>query len=1079
MARQLSYADALKLLGGSDPESANLAERLTEGSLDLLGVPDLFGLRGLLVSKGREAIEGVRDKLKGHSRLSRTERIEAAHKILVVVSFFEALEECWEEAGAPFPLKDLEITSEEQLSVFGRVLDSGSRGVPPASGPASPGSAPDADLLRMLQAFCRLVPGLAAAEAHGITDPGHPFLRRLDQGPFPSLSRRRYEENYLRLAAEVPEFGMWAHLEEHRGTREAVGTGLSGLYRRLEEIGSGRTVERRRQELAAAYQAVLRQPVLRSADVPPRLSLPSLADAYIPPRGRVAVVEHSGDAPSVEQWWERQPLVEDLQPFLAGYLVHPRTTEAPTVILGHPGAGKSKLTEMLAAQLPPADFVPIRVELRAAAPNAPIHLQIEEGLAAVLHDRVSWRELADSADGALPVVILDGFDELLQATGVDRSDYLERVQEFQHQQEAMGRPVAVVVTSRTVVADRTRFPEGTTVVRLEPFDERQVWQLLQVWNKANAAAFAASGTAPLTVDVLLRYPDLAEQPLLLLMLLIYDAADNALRRAWESLTHVELYERLLAMFAEREVNKHRSGLSREDFDEAVEEEMRRLEAAALAMFTRRRQHVSAAELEQDLAVLMPEAAVRADGADLHGRIDPAHQVLGRFFFVHESRARTGSGSSSVFEFLHATFGEYLVARAVAAALEEVAARRAAPRTRRGRGAARRVDDGYLYALTSFACLAGRQKIPEFLGQILERRCTEDPGLRDEYAELLVELFRAAPFPASGRSFSEYEPERLRTVHREANYTSNLVLLLALVRREPIDVRELYPGEEEPHQALQKTTTLWRTLTGPEWFSILSALRVRHLDGWADTGVVTVIGLEDGSPVDVGECVGFELRANTDAVPHVTDPYGVTVPFELATSRLLRSAAMRVNGTAARFCLGLLPYLRDVSADLGTWYGDPETGGSWSELHEVLLLGVGIGADGPRRLDAYRRLLGTSALGRLELYALGRAALEFTDGRTGQDVRVRTAELVDGYLARVREVVHGPRLSPDAVEPVLRMLEPYVDGRELRRVRELVAAADGAGTAGTHWDGLPDIGEWTSGGTGEEDRSRFPHHRLDL
>jgi hypothetical protein len=32
-------------------------------------------------------------------------------------------------------------------------------------------------------------------------------------------------------------------------------------------------------------------------------------------------------------------------------------------------------------------------------------------------ERLDWPTLARSSDGALPVVLLDGFDELLQATG--------------------------------------------------------------------------------------------------------------------------------------------------------------------------------------------------------------------------------------------------------------------------------------------------------------------------------------------------------------------------------------------------------------------------------------------------------------------------------------------------------------------------------------------------------------------------------------------------------------------------------------------------------------------------------------
>ncbi|WP_116245299.1 NACHT domain-containing NTPase [Nocardiopsis sp. FIRDI 009] len=1041
MARQLTYADALKVLGENDSQVLDFAEKLTDGGLALVGVPDLFGVRGMLVGKGRQAIEGIGDKLRGRSRMSRTERIQAAHQILVTVAFFEAVEESLEELEAPFTLADLRITKAEQAEVVNRVLDRAAA-VPSLSLGTDLVPFVSSDLL--VRDFCGVLAATAPAGGHEALAEGGPVseqLRRL----VPERAAQRYAESHRRLSAEVPEFGMWVHLHEHDRTRAVLGAGLSDLRRRLEEIGSHRDVDTRRRELAAGYRAVLRQPVLRSDDAPPGLVLPTLEDAYIAPRGRAARAVHDGN-PSGEEWWERLPVIDDLQSVIAAHLVHPFATEFPTVVLGHPGSGKSKFTEMLAAQLPAADFLAVRVELRAVEPNAPIHVQIEDGLAAALHTRVSWRELADSADGALPVVILDGFDELLQATGVDRSDYLERVQEFQHQQEAMGQPVAVIVTSRTVVADRARFPNGTVVIRLEPFDDARIARMLQVWNHSNARSLTESGLEPLTPKTLTRYRELAEQPLLLLMLLIYDADGNALQHAAKALSNTELYERLLRMFARREVNKHRSGLSPEDFEEAVEDELRRLEVAALAMFTRRRQSVSAAELDRDLAVLMPDAAVRPSDTDLHGAIAPAAQVLGRFFFVHESRAKAADGRASVFEFLHSTFGEYLVARAVVAALEEAAESRARSSRRRGRGV--RPDDGELYALSSFAGYGGRDRVVDFLRELVGHRLAEDPRLRAEYGELLVELFQEAPFPAPNRSHTEYEPVRLPQTQREANYTSNLVILLCLVREDPVDARELFPEAAEPDQALQHSTTLWRTLPGAEWFSILSTLRVRHLDGWSEEGVRTVIGLEDGSPVDVGECVGFELRVGGDFRFDVVDPYGITVPFESITSRLLRSMAMRVNGTAARFTLGLLPYLRHVSTDLATWFQGPDDEGPWSEMHEVMRLRFEPATVDPgKRLTTYRRLLSTEALGRRELLVLTQAVEDLALAPGGSDLHTLLPRALHDFLDRVRSVVTGPRLRAESVEPVLRALDPHVPDEVLDGVRALVGDADAPGAGG--------------------------------
>ena len=51
-----------------------------------------------------------------------------------------------------------------------------------------------------------------------------------------------------------------------------------------------------------------------------------------------------------------------------------------------------------------------------------------------------------------------------------------------------------------------------------------VW--LNIWYQTNRVALAGRGMLPLPADVALSYGELAEQPLLLLMLALYDADTN-------------------------------------------------------------------------------------------------------------------------------------------------------------------------------------------------------------------------------------------------------------------------------------------------------------------------------------------------------------------------------------------------------------------------------------------------------------------------------------------------------------------------------------------------------------------------
>ncbi|MFC3996475.1 NACHT domain-containing protein [Nocardiopsis sediminis] len=1036
MAKPPTYADALKILGKDDSTLLDLAEKLVDGGLGALGVPDLFGIRTELVSKGREALTKLRERISGVSRWDRTQRIDAAHHVLIVTAYIEATTEFLENKETrnlliadgvdPDELHAALIVEAPTLQVHTALVGSPTHfhGDPFFLAYGRPG-----------KMFFR-IPDLPLS-----------FLGRGPVGiewdqinrTLSDIARRRYEESYLRLAAEVPEFGVWADFHLHGETQarlDTVSAGLDRLNLLLENVSTGRPIERRRRELAATYTSVLSRPLLRSTDAPTSFTLPTLEHAYLAPRGTVTTAA-PGARPSEDAWWAELPTTDDLQPVLAYLLTRIEATEAPLVILGHPGAGKSKLTEMLAARLPKSDFVPLRIELRTVPPNAPIHTQIDEGLAATLHTRTSWRELVESADGAIPLVILDGFDELLQATGVNRSDYLEQVQRFQEQQRAMGEPVIVIVTSRTVVADRMRFSVGTPIIRLEPFSEAQIGQMIDIWNEANATSLAAAGLTPPTLASVLPYRELAEQPLLLLMLLIYDADGNALQASGTRFSRAELYEELLTMFARREVNKHAANLPDRDRERRISEELNRLEIVAMAMFARGRQTVTAAELGSDLAVLLPDAAIHpGDTAGLHGAVSDADQVLGRFFFVHESRAQVQAGTASVYEFLHATFGEYLVARMITSALDDLAEDRR--RSARRRYSAH-LDDGLFYALTSFAALGGRSAVVEFAGDLLSQRLDGRPEDRAEFLELLIELFRDAPFPPANRSFADYAPQRLPITQRQGAYMANVAVLLTLVAEDGIDLAELFPDAEEPWQEWRALAGLWRALPDSQWHGTLDSVRIRHIGFTHGDRSQTVLEREAGEPVNVGECIGFELRSSGDDRLDVENPYAVTIEFGSVTSKLLRSVALRANGTAARMTLMLLPYLRHASVDLGTWYamdrrdslnGTPRL---WAEAHDLLVLRLApIGdardplnsGNGEERLSRFERLLSTRFLGRLELLVLRQAA-EDLDLSIGTRYHADLLTVVLDYLNRVGEIVAGRPLSRGRIEPVLDRLRTHL------------------------------------------------------
>jgi len=101
-------------------------------------------------------------------------------------------------------------------------------------------------------------------------------------------------------------------------------------------------------------------------------------------------------------------------------------------------------------------------------------------------------------------------------------------------------------------------------LRLEPFRDDQIASWLRTWNACNERHMIARGLKPLTAETLNRHRVLASEPLLLLMLAMYDADANELQHGSgstdeEGIDETGLYEKLLTSYAAREVAKSRDG----------------------------------------------------------------------------------------------------------------------------------------------------------------------------------------------------------------------------------------------------------------------------------------------------------------------------------------------------------------------------------------------------------------------------------------------------------------------------------------------------------------------------------------
>ena len=841
MVRGLSYGDAVRLLGGKDSKIVTALDKVTGGILlgAAVTVPALLAwieARAEFARLCQDLVRAFSERRSGLSRYDRTQRLEAAHAVLVMTAYFEALA----AVDLPFRFADLRLTKAEELVVAddGSVLSTGLASL--TSGlvklgqamipePGRPYESVLADLEsayypRLSAAIAKFVRGLAVWDEISDTDRDR-FDRALEG--VPAGATGRYEQLFRALAVDFPEVAFWANLRGHQATRAEVGklsVALARLEQMLSDISTGRTTPGATAvDLADIYRKELEQPIAESGDVPEGLMVPTLGEAYVPTRFRVRSLTFAESA-SDEAWWEQAHIRDDLEEFFVGYLTSPQATRTPLLVLGQPGSGKSVLTRVLAARLPVPDFLPVRVILRNVPADADIQEQIEHAVRATTGYRLDWPDLASSAGDALPVILLDGFDELLQATGVSQTDYLAKVADFQRREASVGRPAAVVVTSRTSVANRARAPEQSVALRLEPFDPERVTAWLKIWNTVNADRLKARGLLPLTPQVVLAHDELVGQPLLLLMLALYDADGNALQHLPADLQQGELYERLLRRFVRREVMRNRPSLPDGDIHTVIEDELRRLSIVAFAMFNRGSQWVTEANLDIDLAAVFGHSATPPVQA-MRATLRAAEIVLGQFFFIHRSQARRDEARLETYEFLHASFGEFLVARFTAQVLSDIAARHAASTMTL---AAAPPDDDLLHALLSFAVLSVRSSIIAFLAEAFTRLAEPDRAVR---AMLLKGLLRVAHQPRPGRRLDSYQPSPLTVPARHAAYSANLVLLIVCVTGRT-QASEMFAGQPDPVEDWHRQALLWRSQLGTEeWTSLVETLALdRRWDG---------------------------------------------------------------------------------------------------------------------------------------------------------------------------------------------------------------------------------------------------------
>ncbi|WP_284747660.1 NACHT domain-containing protein [Amycolatopsis sp. RTGN1] len=778
MARSVSFAHAVRLLGGHNSKLLSAIDTaagwLMVGAAPLAGeVLSWFDHKADLSRLSQEAVRGFYELQSGLSKYNRAERIEAAHTVIVIAAFFDGLKE------VRLPTK---LTRAGQIAIgtggaamsgkFVTQIMSAGRLLP------DEGQAPE-DFEQGLRGYYRNMvdevnehlDGLAVARNLSRAE-----RRRITEalGVVADRALGCYRNSMLELA-NFPDFVFWAQRQEHRATRVGISEvrdDIVELRAMLRDRYAGQAPDEQRARLAKAHLEDLRTRTTGVGPLPNGVRVPALDELYLTRRIRVMDVT-APDQVSEESRWASQECRDDPWQFLGDHLQSDRAARAPLFLVGDTGSGKTAFLRMGCALLPAERFLVVRIDLRRKPELVEIQDHIEEAMRAATGESLNWPSLTPPGREIQRVVALDSFDEFLQATGADQADLLERVAEFQRRESIQGRPVAVVVTSRTATADQARIPEGTLAIRLEPFGEPQIRDWIACWNSINPEA-------SLTVEAILTHGDLAEQPLLLLLLAVHAAG---LRPAGGP------YEHVLGLLAAREVAKYRPQLHRRE--STVETDLGMLAEAALASFNRGDRWISEADLHcalNNVERAWPLA------------LPPTDYVLARFPF-----RRRGQG----YAFTYSAFADVLVARLIWNELRKIEnADYSVP--------VAGISDEDLRGLLSTQTLGRRRTVIDFLTDMMtELR----PSASRKIKDLLVRMFRAVRSSPAQHEF-----------RRTLIYRANLLQLLVCAPTENVRASELFPDPLDPIAEWRAQAMLWESQLSPEnRQSLIDAITVERIE----------------------------------------------------------------------------------------------------------------------------------------------------------------------------------------------------------------------------------------------------------
>lgn len=635
----------------------------------------------------------------------------------------------------------------------------------------------------------------------------------------PQNALMRYRSLYTYLSAEFPAFGIWTRQAENRQLRdqiahqehqsaEAAKQILEAVAQIPEQIQSKKAAQIL-SKLDSRNRGQITKKLYDSFDMTQEreeLTLPTRLASFIPQAFSSLSYTNKRSLEESSGWTEGQDLIG----FINRAVHNQAASRAPLLILGGPGAGKTLLSQMLAGHYLRDTYHVILIRLRDLGNDSSLYEDIPRQIDLGLKKEGAWETLMEEKLQKPILLIFDGYDELLLASGRQQRIYLRYIQAFLDDTRFITQNVVhTIVTSRINLIDQAEIPDRTTVIRLDGFDDTRIRDWSAVWNENNRQYFQRTGLEPFEVPSNTNIAELAKQPLLLLMLALYDAGGNALRKE-QDLQLTELYHRLFSRFIGREEKKKDAEFEESCRKADIDLEFERLGIAALGMYSRGRSHIRQDQLEQDLAFLNPPLQNSSGG------LNDSERLLRRFLFIRCINSDAVQDRAyGAYEFLHNSFGEYLTAHYIVSRLAELPGRSQ--------------PGNQWYACMSYVPLQTRPNIVFMLRQWANVALKQSPDtwktwLREE----LVRVLRGTIMPQIQAASGGFLPDGSKNdapvnlMRHMAVYACNLMCIGALIT----DRMELSPLEQTVPGVWDKLLRLWQMGLGEtEIFKLSLAFRI--------------------------------------------------------------------------------------------------------------------------------------------------------------------------------------------------------------------------------------------------------------